>query len=241
MPILNTILASPNNINELKVRPNVERNLLHDSVFFNFMRYATAKWHYNASSTFGGEHLLAGTATSVPCGGIATALKTVFIQGAGIPAHDLEYITISGYVWTAWDYPCFDPTVKGNIFTPGDRSYHHGTIFSQHFYLRCGNKFYDPCLNRSYLARDQAVKERLKKAYEIGTGGNRRKVLVSTLANVLFIYQRDIVAQGFQGSWLMVPATKKDLEKALGAKEYNTELAVRGGQTEFAKFASTLQ
>lgn len=244
MPILNDILQNPIDINALLQRQNLERKLLLDSVFHNFMRYATVHWKYSASSNSGGDDLLNGTATSVPCGGIATALKNVLIQGAVIPAQDIEYIRITGYVWTGWEYSCFDPTVRGNIFTPDDNSYHHGCIFSEHYYLKCDvNLFYDPCLNRSYFVRDQSVKERIKgpRSYEVGTGTNRRKLLYAERSQMFFLYQRDRVAQGFSGSWLMFPAKKKDLEKALGSDQFKSEIAVRGGTSEFAKLVKTLK
>jgi hypothetical protein len=45
---------------------------------------------------------------------------------------------------------------------------------------------------------------------------------------------------GFRGAWGMFEASKKNVEKALGSQVFKTEMAVQGGNTQFAKAVNTL-
>ena len=215
-----------------------ERQL--DSAFSNLVNYARKNLSYSASGKEGGEALLAGTATSVPCGGIATALKLVFINGLGVPDKEVEYIRITGYLWTGPTYLCFDPKVKGNLRkleTPGQ--YGNGCIFNEHYYLQCDGKYYDPCLSASYAMRDQSIKLRFSgKDTQFSLGNS--KLLVTPDKSTGMLYLPNEPVPGFQGSWAMFALSKKNLEKAMGSQLFKTEMKIRNGTTEFARFVSTL-
>jgi len=231
------ILKGPVDIAALS-KDNAPRERLLDGTFSNLLAYAKKNWSYVASSSAGGEALLDGTANAAPCGGIATALKLVFLNGLNVPVKDIEYIRITGYVWTGPTYLCFDPKVKGNLRRlDKPNEYGLGCIFNEHYYLKCGDKYYDPCLSVTYAARDQSIKEKFAKQFFLG--GNR-KILLTNDKKTCMLYMPAEPVAGFQGSWAMFETSKKNIEKALGAQAFKTEMAVRSGDTEFAKYAKTL-
>lgn len=239
MPILDTILSTPVNIAKLRA-DNKSLDLQLSGAFTNLLYYAKSHWSYTASGNTGGDALLAGTATSAPCGGIATALKRVFIDGLKIPEANIEYIRVTGYVWTGPEYFCFDPKVKGNLRKlDGPRDYGNGCIFNEHYYLKCNGKYYDPCLSVVYAVKNQSIKDSFGGLGTIMVGANR-KMLVTTDRKTCILYMPMEPVPGFQGAWAMFDATKKNVEKALGSKDFKTEMAVRGGDTGFAKFVKTL-
>jgi hypothetical protein len=45
---------------------------------------------------------------------------------------------------------------------------------------------------------------------------------------------------GFKGAWAMFEPSKANIRKALGTQTFTTEMGIRGGATEFAKFVNTL-
>ncbi len=240
MAILDEILEGPVDIAAL-IKDNAPRERRLDGAFSNLLNYARKNWSYTASGNTGGEALLAGTGNAAPCGGIATALKLVFINGLNVPANDIEYIRITGYVWTGPTYLCFDPKVVGNLRkldTPAN--YNNGCIFNEHYYLKCGEKYYDPCLSISYAVRDQSIKEKFggKNVMMIGTN---RRLLVTTSQQTCFLYMPSEPVPGFQGAWAMFDATKKNIEKALGSQLFRTEMAALHGTTTFAQFVNTLR
>jgi hypothetical protein len=241
MPILDTILAGPADTTTLAGKATTLENRL-DAAFANFLYYAKRHWSYVASSTSGGDALLAGTANSAPCGGVATALKKVFIDGIGVADNDVEYITIAGYLWTGPGYSCFDPKVMGNLRkldTPG--VYSNGCIFNQHFYLKCSGKYYDPCLSTSYAMKDQCVKERFDaNTATFSLGQDRRRLMVTADKRTCILYMPAEPVPGFQGAYTMFDATKKNLEKALGTAYFKAEMAAKHGAAKFQTFVSTL-
>jgi hypothetical protein len=239
MAILDTILSTPVNIAKLRLDKKPLESLL-SGAFTNLLYYAKSHWSYTASGSTGGDALLAGTATSAPCGGIATALKRVFIDGLGIPETDIEYIRVTGYVWTDPQYTCFDPKVHGNLRKlDGARVYNLGCIFNEHYYLKCQGKYYDPCLSTVYMIKDQSIKENFagKGTMVVGT----RKMLATRDRKTCILYMPLEPVPGFQGAWAMFEATKKNIEKALGSQDFKKELASMGGTTGFAQFVKTLK
>lgn len=239
MAILDDILKGPVDIAGL-VKLNKTRETLLDGAFANLLSYAKKNWSYTASAQVGGEALLAGTANAAPCGGIATALKLVFVNGLQVPVKEIEYIRVTGYVWTGPTYLCFDPKVTGNLRkldAPG--AYGNGCIFNEHYYLKCGDKYYDPCLSVSYVTRDQSIKEKFG-GFNMMTIGTNRRFLVTANQQTCILYMPAEPVPGFQGAWAMFDATKKNIEKALGSQTFRTEMAARNGTTTFAKFVNTL-
>ena len=147
MSIRETIFTGPVNIPKLLERKPAADCV--DSLFANFMFYAKANWSYIASAQAGGEDLLNGTAKQVPCGGIATALKILIEDKLKLPA---TYVTKSGYVWTKDSYLSFDREVQGNVSrAESPFLFNEGCFFNEHYFIRCGAKFYDPCLDSVYL------------------------------------------------------------------------------------------
>ena len=237
MAILDTILSTPVDIAALRT-DGAPRERLVDGAFTNLLHYAKSHWSYTASGSTGGEALLAGTATSAPCGGIATALKRVFIDGLGVSELDIEYIRVTGYLWTGPEYSCFDPKVLGNLRKlDSGKDYRNGCIFNEHYYLKCCGKYYDPCLSVVYLVPDQSIKQKNLKQYMIGTD---RKMLVTQDKKLCILYMPDEPVAGFKGAWAMFDTSKANIKKALGTPTFNTEMAALHGTTQFAKFVNTL-
>jgi hypothetical protein len=239
MAVTDTILSTPVDVNALR-DSGAPRERLLDGAFSNLVSYASKNWSYTASGKEGGEALLAGTATKAPCGGIATALKLVFINSLGVPAKEIDYIRVTGYLWTGPTYLCFDPKVKGNLRrleTPGQ--YGNGCIFNEHYYLQCGGKYYDPCLSVSYAMRDQSIKLRFSGKDTVFSLGDRTLLVTPDKKTAMF-YMRNEPVDGFQGSWAMFTLPKKNLEKAMGTQSFQTEMNIRNGTTEFARFVGTL-
>ena len=239
MAILDTILSTPVDTAALRAEHAPLERLL-DGAFTNLLFYAKSNWSYTASGNTGGEALLAGTATSAPCGGIATALKRVFIDGLGVDDTDIEYIRVVGYVWTGPEYTCFDPKVYGNLRKLDGREYRNGCIFNEHYYLRCHGKYYDPCLSTTYLTRDQSIKESFRGKGTIMVGANR-KMLVTADQKTCILYMPTEPVPGFQGAWAMFEPTKKNVEKAVGSGEFKTEMAAMRGTSQFAQFVNGLK
>lgn len=235
MAIMDTILAGPADTGAAGA--SLERRL--DAAFSNLLHYAKTNWNYTASGSTGGADLLAGTAHQAPCGGIATALKLVFINGLGVPDTDIEYIRLTGYLWTAANFLCFDPKVTGNLRDLDGRDYRNGCIFNEHYYLKVNNKFYDPCLSTAYIVRDQSVKARFQGKQNMMVGLGRKMLYTADMATG-FMYMPKEKVPGFQGAWAKFPLNRKNIEKAVGSKEFKTEMAIRGGTTGFAQFVNAL-
>ena len=237
MSILDTILKTPVDIAALK-KQNASRERLLDGAFCNLLYYAKHHWSYTASGSTGGDALLAGSAMSAPCGGIATALRRVFTQGLNIPDKEVEYIRVTGYVWTGPEYLCFDPKVTGNLRRLDETDYRNGCIFNEHYYLRCNNRYYDPCLSTTYLTKGQSIKDNFAGLNVRSTNSNR-KILVTSDRSTLILYMPQEKVPGFSGAWSMFAANKKQLEKALGPKEFKAEMEAQRSNS-FAQFVNTL-
>jgi hypothetical protein len=243
MAIVDTILSTPVDIAALQVG-NKTREALCDGAFTNLLYYAKVHWSYTASGSTGGDDLLAGTAVASPCGGIATALRRVFVNGLHIPDADVEYIRVTGYLWTGPNYLCYDPKVRGNLRrldTPGN--YGNGCIFNEHYYLKCNGKYYDPCLSTTYSVKNQSIKEEFNGLYQntaYGTGQTAGRMLLTADKKTCIVYLSKEPVPGFRGAWGMFEASKKNVEKALGGQLFRAEMAVQGGNTQFAKAVNTL-
>jgi hypothetical protein len=241
LAIIDTLLTAPVPVLELKAKgASLETQL--DGVFANMLRYAKLNWRYVASGKDGGDALLAGTSFSAPCGGIATALMTCFIDGLGVAKKDVEYVRVTGYVWTGPQWMSFDPNVTGNIRkldTPG--LYNNGCIFNEHYYLKCNGKYYDPCLSSSYVVKDQSIKEYFNGLRMPMTVGQGRKFMYTADRKTCILYMPNETVSGFTGAYTMFDATKKNIEKALGTPLFKEEMARQSGKSSFATFVNSLR
>lgn len=240
MPIPETLMTTPVNVRAM-IAQGSGLGPQADAVFVNLMAYARANWNYTASSPNGGEDLLDGSATSAPCGGIATALRLMYQDQLGIPADDIQYIRITTYVWTGPDYVCFDGNVVGNLRKLNDRDYRNGCIFNEHYYLYFRNKYYDPCLSTTYGVRDQSVKVQFggRDKFNVGAGMGRKFLATPDRSTGIF-YMPDERVAGFTGAYVMFDLTQRNVERALGKTLFRSEMAIRGGQTAFAQMVSAL-
>jgi hypothetical protein len=202
MSVREDILKGPESIAHLQEKGRSLTQLA-DGLFTNFMYYAKKNWQYQASSKKGGEDLLNGYTGPVPCGGIANALR-VMLEELGVPkgALGVEYVTISGYVWTKPKYCCFDRAVVGNVRrveSPG--IYSEGCMFSEHYFLKCYLKYYDPCLNAVYAEENDAV--RLKTPItEVFTKGVLHP---GDTPDTFLMFNPDEVVPGWvRGTWSIV-------------------------------------
>jgi hypothetical protein len=246
MNIKDEIFSSPNDIPGLldkKIKPAAA---CVDDLFINFMYYAKKKWSYIASAKAGGEALLDGTATQVPCGGIATALKILIEEKLN---QKVDYITKSGYVWTKPRFLCFDPKVKGNVSrAESPMVYNEGCLFKEHYFIKCGTKFYDPCLNSIYTMENDAVLKQYNAA-EIISGGS---IIAGLDINSVLVFRDNVTVTGWQrGAWLIVKERdilnvikdKNDLlyisknlktgELALAARKASREMFIKVGRLPF--------
>lgn len=242
MAIIDTLLSTPVDVNKLQAE-NAPRVRLLDGAFANLMAYAKKHWNYAASGKTGGQNLLDGTANTAPCGGIATALKLVYIDGLGIPKEEIEYIRVTGYLWTGPTYLCFDPKVKGNLRNLKDRNYANGCIFNEHYYLKAGGRFYDPCLSTAYNVKDQSILEKFSgsKTAMIGDGPNQSKLMLTNNMQTGVLYLPKEQVPGFQGAWVKFPATQQNVKEAMGKKFFNNEFARQNGNSTFAKLVKQLR
>lgn len=92
MAIFDTILSTPVDIAGPKTAKTPQDRFV-DGAFTNLIDHAKNHGSYAASGSAGGEALLAGHATAAPCGGIGTALRIVLLDGIGVLAGDIEYIS----------------------------------------------------------------------------------------------------------------------------------------------------
>jgi hypothetical protein len=235
MAIKDDIFAGPVDIPAL-LKKQSEASLV-DSLFINFIYYAKHNWTYIASASAGGEALLDGSATQVPCGGIATALKILIEEKLH---QKVDYITIPGYVWTNPTFLCFDPKVMGNVSraeTPN--SYTEGCFFNEHYFIECNGKFYDPCLNSTYTTKYEAI----RKSYNVADTIARGEVMKSDNPNSLLVFRKDVVVPGWQrGAWLIVRADQvlKYVTDKFVLKSISTKLKY-GPLAEAARKASRKQ
>lgn len=199
MPIDDLIFSSPVDIPQLMVKDKKTEAACVDSLFINFMYYAKEHWSYIASARAGGQDLLNGTATQVPCGGIATALKLLIEQKLN---QHVDYITISGYLWTKPSFLCFDSKVKGNVSrAESPNLWNEGCVFNEHYFIKCGAKYYDPCLNSIYTAEKEAI----RKHYAQGEVLSKGVVMAGENADSVLVFQGNVIVPGWQrGAWLII-------------------------------------
>jgi hypothetical protein len=159
------ILQFKHDIRAMQKESALSRMVLADALFENFVDYAVANWDYGASS--GGltaDVLLSGTGRkTVACGTLREALKKMFrddLNRQDVADADL------GHFISKPDLHCFDPKVKGNLGNRGSGMFNLGCLFSGHWFLACGDKFYDPCLQATYMSKEEPI---FQKTTRVGT------------------------------------------------------------------------
>lgn len=198
-PTIQKILTSPLDI--YKQRSNeIGGKDMANMIFANYMSYAKANWSYVASATAGGEDVLSGNASSLPCGGIAFALRIIYQSffDAGLT----KLITIAGYLITKPTFHCFDNKVTGNVKSPGPPDNWDGAcIFNQHFFLSYGGQFYDPCMDTKYTEEEEVIAAKLVKIGTIKTS----VILVPAKIgehDYIYVYDSTKDVPGFNGSYV---------------------------------------
>lgn len=160
MAIMDTLLTAPNNV-RFRLKNGTPKESLTNEVFNNFIYYARNHWHYSAAHQSTGPAvaaLLDGSGDQASCIILTAALRRVLRDGLGIPQDQLLSVGINHYFWASPKYKCFDPLVKGNLRKLHGLNIHHqGTIFSEHWYLQCCGKYYDPTTARIYAVKDELV------------------------------------------------------------------------------------
>jgi hypothetical protein len=210
MSIKDTIFKGPVDIPTLRKEGKSDAELV-DSLWINFMHYARHNWHYIASSKSGGKDLLSGDSTSAPCGGIATALKMMIEEYLH---QTVDYITISGYVWTKPEFHSFDSLVKGNVSRyESPLLFEEGCIFNEHYFIKCNGKYYDPCLDSTYRNEKEAVRKEYLFTEIIAKG----EVMAGLTADSLVVFNKAVIVPGFTvGAWHLVK--EKDIFKVVTDK-----------------------
>lgn len=239
MTLKDQIFSSPVDIPKLLVTKKPEACV--DSLFTNFMYHAKQRWSYIASAQAGGADLLSGAATQVPCGGIATALKILIEDKLKLKA---DYITIPGYIWTKASFLSFDAKVKGNVSraeSPG--LFNEGCLFNEHYFVKCGGKYYDPCLNSIYTQENESVRKRYAFTEIISKGS----VMAGETTDSVLVFQPNTIVPGWQrGAWLIVKerdvlryVTQKDDLMFISAKLKTGNLALAARKASRKMFADS--
>lgn len=186
-----------------------------DMLFENFLAYASANWNYSAQS---GKQtamdLLSGSgAKNVACGTLREAFKLLVREQLKLEAANED---INGYFITKPTLKCFDTKVTGNMANPGSHVFNLGCHFSAHYFVKCGGKYYDPCLNTTYARADEPILMRsspVPNAMTLRYAGSGRAVVLL----------RQLLGQsvtGFGTTWEVYSVTKDDLGRHLTPKEY---------------------
>jgi hypothetical protein len=112
-------------------------------------------------------------------------------------------------------------------------------FFNEPYYLECEGKYYDPCLSTAYAVKNQSIKVQFRPldTFSFAQG----KMLATPDHQTCVLYMRNETVPGFNGAWVTFDATGKNVEKALGAKDFKAEMAAMQGPSGFAKFVNTLR
>lgn len=199
VPVVQAILSRPTDIFQLRAQ-GASVQLVVDRLFQNFITYARQHWQYVAKSNFGGDDLLAGRVTSVPCGGIAFAFRNILL--AVVPSPRPTMARINTCFLTRHTCVCFDPLVQGNVRTRSG-VYSGSCIFSEHHFIQWGGLYFDPCMTSVYTTERGLVAENL---VGIPRCSNLQVLVKSgpTRNDHLYLCDENTKPKGFGGSWMMV-------------------------------------
>ncbi len=188
------------------------------TLFRNFCDYAQTHYTYSATKMRGSEgSLLLAYATTetriVDCGSLACALSIMARDDLGLTDASLECVGSSACIWATREHSrCFDAAIAGNVRTAWNHFKLVGRcVFAQHWFVRAGGGYYDPCLLTTYEKPADAQAWSFDAAYGAYNG-----VLYRIIGepNVLMIRipPGHKPPYGFMSAFLQVET--KDLDKA---------------------------
>lgn len=149
------ILTNKNDIPAMKLKiPKPSDQALADALFENFITYASANWQYLAQpgAQKAEDALASDGPASLACGTIREALKIMFKEVLDLTAQNED---INGYFISKPGLKNFDSRVTGNLFSETGQVL--GAHFSTHYFLKCGSKWYDPCLMSQYASKEGPI------------------------------------------------------------------------------------
>jgi hypothetical protein len=212
------ILSNKHDILKLKADKKLDQQALADKLFENFVIHARANWKYAAQP--GAQKALdalngTGTAT-LACGTIREALKIMFLDELNATAANED---INSYFLSKPGLKNFDSLVTGNVFDETGRGTSLACLFSTHYFLKLGTKWYDPCMTSQYVTREGPVHAYTKNVGvpPTSTLGNLKKAGSGT-SLMLFLLDRGRSVPGFGSVWKIVKP--RDLKTLLPNDEY---------------------
>ncbi len=202
----------------LKEKGTIADSVLVDHLFENFMLYATANWNYGAAGTAGDLLGTSGSKT-VACDNLAAAFTSLIKI-----ADDKLKPNPGGKPSKNWfiarpELKCFDSKVTGNMGNPGAMtasSFNLGCHFSAHYFVRFGDKFYDPCLATTYGREDGAVS--MQTSLVMGSDNLR---FAGNGRSIILLKQKQMAVPGFTSVFEILSIFKDDLKKSLSPKDYD--------------------
>ena len=128
-------------------------------LFAGFVGYAGENWNYAAQpGAQTAPALLGGDGPkTVACGTLREALKIMIREDLKLTATNTD---INEYFISKPGLHCFDSKVKGNVGNHGSPSFDLSCLFSTHYFVETGGKFYDACLTAVYTHRDGPIAHR---------------------------------------------------------------------------------
>jgi hypothetical protein len=218
MPARVTILTNKNDIPAMKLKtPKPTDQALADALFDNFITYAAANWQYLAQpgAQKAEDALNSDGPASLACGTIREALKIMFKEVLGLAAQNED---INGYFISKPGLKNFDSRVTGNLFSETGQVL--GAHFSTHYFLKCGSKWYDPCLMASYATKEGPIHAKtqlvgnppIKSVLGLKKSGSGH--------SLTFFKMEQRAVPGFGSVWKTVKP--KDLKAALTKLDWET-------------------
>lgn len=216
MKARDAILTNKNDIPAMmRKTPRPDDQALADALFTNFIEYAAKNWQYNAinGANTAEDALNSSGVASLACGTIRDALKIMFKDVLGLIAQNED---INYYFITKPGLKNFDNRVTGNLFSETGQVL--GAHFSAHYFLKCGSKWYDPCLMAQYMTKEGPVHA---KTLNVGIPQSRsvhglKKAGTGHSLTFFKLDQRPV--PGFGSTWKTVKP--KDLKAALTKQDW---------------------
>jgi hypothetical protein len=150
-----------------------------DNLFYNFCEQAKNRWKYSAgnSNGFNAGAILSGSwmsSYSLNCGTLLdTFMRATINYFNNVVGHSIATLGVNQEDSTLWFpfvtkdvYRCFDARVRGNVCTTNRGVLQvRRALFSSHFFVKIGAKYYDPTFCTTYNNANDLVWLKL--------GGNR--------------------------------------------------------------------
>ena len=202
----------------LKEKGTIADSLLVDHLFENFMLYATANWNYGAAGAPGDLLGTSGSKT-VACDNLAGAFTSLIKI-----ADDKLKPNPGGRPYKNWfisrpELKCFDRKVTGNMGNPGAigaTNFNLGCHFSAHYFVKFGDKYYNPCLSTTYGREDGAVF--MQTNLVMGSDNLR---YAGTGKSIILLKQKQMAVPGFTSVFEIFSIFKDDIKKSLTPKDYD--------------------